>query len=76
MAIGKRLDRKVHSYYKENALFLAKTGKTSLETIDQETLKKLELCYVEITREKRTEATAQIKKYIECNIGKYFKYTR
>ena len=48
-----------------NKYFLAKTGKTSLETIDQETLKKLELCYVEITREKRTEATAQIKKYIE-----------
>lgn len=48
---------------------LGKTGKTSLEEIDKEVLEKLDLCYVEIVERGDSEATAQIKRYVEHLLG-------
>lgn len=45
--------------------FLKKTGKKSLEEINQEILKKLQLCYIEIEKEGNSKAIVALKKYLE-----------
>lgn len=45
--------------------FKKKTGKKSLEEINQEILKKLQLCYIEIEKEGNSKAVVALKKYLE-----------
>ena len=44
---------------------MVKTEKKSLEEIDKDVLEKLNLCYAEIVERSNSEATAQIKRYME-----------
>lgn len=44
---------------------LVKTEKKSLKEIDKDVLEKLNLCYAEIVERSNSEATAQIKRYME-----------